>query len=494
MRAGSATFVVLLALAASAAGGCSAVIGGRPSPDDLLPCWIDDGIDPCPAGTRCTADPVTGLGRCAPMCVMGASEVCNNYDDNCDGRIDEPDSPTLCPVGSVCLDHVCQASCQVDADGDGFDTCADSDCDDTRADVNPGAREVCDGLDNNCDGVEDLVTLEICPMGERCLPARGETTPRCLDPDCTNFTDCDAGETCDPTTGNCIAVTSDCRDGGASACTGGERCDVASGVCVQLRDVGQPCTSDVQCGSDRCVPFGALMLPPDLSGAATGMCVNACCDDSHCTPGFRCWAPGNGVRACVPEGMLPISTAVAACSGPTCGGSDVCDARAVPRATGGEISMFVCQPFTPGSSTDTRVSCVQHSDCASGLCVEPLAFGVVPLGEGWCALPCRTSADCDYPINPYVGTFAGDRACGLQPLTSGERLQMCRDFGTTGPGTNGASCSGDGDCRDRYCRDSRCADICCSDADCAVGVEMCAPINRSGWEMRCVARLAAAPP
>ncbi|HCH62435.1 MAG TPA: hypothetical protein DFR83_06500, partial [Deltaproteobacteria bacterium] len=40
-----------------------------------------------------------------------------------------------------------------DGDGDGF--AADEDCDDTRADVNPSAVEVCDGIDNDCDGAID---------------------------------------------------------------------------------------------------------------------------------------------------------------------------------------------------------------------------------------------------------------------------------------------------------------------------------------------------
>jgi len=40
-----------------------------------------------------------------------------------------------------------------DEDGDGFDV--DADCDDTNADVYPGAAEVCDGLDNDCDDVID---------------------------------------------------------------------------------------------------------------------------------------------------------------------------------------------------------------------------------------------------------------------------------------------------------------------------------------------------
>lgn len=40
-----------------------------------------------------------------------------------------------------------------DADGDGYGE--DQDCDDNDATVNPGAAEVCDDLDNNCDGEVD---------------------------------------------------------------------------------------------------------------------------------------------------------------------------------------------------------------------------------------------------------------------------------------------------------------------------------------------------
>ena len=39
----------------------------------------------------------------------------------------------------------------IDADNDGF-TIQDGDCDDQEAGVYPGADEVCDGVDNNCDG------------------------------------------------------------------------------------------------------------------------------------------------------------------------------------------------------------------------------------------------------------------------------------------------------------------------------------------------------
>ena len=50
--------------------------------------------------------------------------------------------------GVPCLS--CVGSTNVDADGDQI--CADLDCDDTNVTVYPGALELCDGLDNNCDG------------------------------------------------------------------------------------------------------------------------------------------------------------------------------------------------------------------------------------------------------------------------------------------------------------------------------------------------------
>ncbi|MCB9797128.1 MAG: putative metal-binding motif-containing protein, partial [Alphaproteobacteria bacterium] len=42
---------------------------------------------------------------------------------------------------------------EVDADGDGVP--AGEDCDDDDAGVYPGATELCDDVDNNCDGAVD---------------------------------------------------------------------------------------------------------------------------------------------------------------------------------------------------------------------------------------------------------------------------------------------------------------------------------------------------
>ncbi len=72
----------------------------------------------------------------------GALEVCNGIDDNCDGQVDEG-----CPTCS-------------DADADTFYAQAGCggpvDCDDSDPAINPAATEVClDGIDNNCDGQID---------------------------------------------------------------------------------------------------------------------------------------------------------------------------------------------------------------------------------------------------------------------------------------------------------------------------------------------------
>ena len=84
----------------------------------------------------------------------GANEVCDEVDNNCDGATDEGVTSTFYRdadsdgFGNV---NDTQEACKV---SDGYSENAD-DCDDANPVVFPCADEVCDDLDNDCDGVTD---------------------------------------------------------------------------------------------------------------------------------------------------------------------------------------------------------------------------------------------------------------------------------------------------------------------------------------------------
>jgi MYXO-CTERM domain-containing protein len=110
----------------------------------------------------------TAIGDCDdtnPAISPDATEVCDalNVDENCNGST-EDDDPTLDLTTRTAWSH--------DLDGDSYGDASDqltqcdrpagyradsTDCDDTRASVNPGATEVCDpdNRDEDCDGAAD---------------------------------------------------------------------------------------------------------------------------------------------------------------------------------------------------------------------------------------------------------------------------------------------------------------------------------------------------
>ena len=215
----------------------------------------------------------------------GATEVCNGIDDNCSGVVDDGLGGTFYP----------------DADGDGFgDTSGattgcdpgdgwvevDGDCDDAEADAFPGNPEVCDEVDNNCDGTVDegqlstfYIDLDADGWGDAASVTEGCTEPAgyssfagdCDDGDASVSPD--ASEVCNEVDDDCDGSIDEAgATGGAAWYTDGD----GDGY-------GDPGSSTVSCAA----PSGTVGndadcddTDPSISPAATEVCneVDDDCD------------------------------------------------------------------------------------------------------------------------------------------------------------------------------------------------------------------------
>ncbi len=147
----------------------------------------------------------------------GATELCDETDNDCDSDVDEDATDTF----------------WLDDDGDGYgdpdattQACSvpagysanDDDCDDADPAAWPGGIEVCDGVDNDCDGDVDVGALD--------------TETFYTDADRDSFGDPDAGEEgCEPESDQ-VENADDCDDGDAGVSPDAEEvCDGVDNNC-----------------------------------------------------------------------------------------------------------------------------------------------------------------------------------------------------------------------------------------------------------------------
>ena len=176
--------------------------------------------DPDPSvGTPChrRADDLLGLRETlGTIATEIAEERCDGIDDDCDGAVDEG----------------------FDLDADGFGRCEGreddgtvrpADCDDTDPHVRPGADELCNGIDDDCDGETD--------PGCSCLPGTERV--------------------CGSSIGRCRPGRQPCVDGAWGRCENaltpiGETCDGVDQDCDGVIDETAPCGPGRMCVRARC--------------------------------------------------------------------------------------------------------------------------------------------------------------------------------------------------------------------------------------------------
>jgi Notch-like protein len=295
---------------------------------------VDDGIAPVPTSCGTGACAATGElvctgGALVDTCAPGApsAEVCDGVDNNCEGSVDEgiAPTPTSCGTGA------CAATGELVCTGGALvDTCA------------PGApsAEVCDGVDNNCDGsVDEGIAPTPTSCGTGACAATGELV-------------CTGG-----------ALVDTCAPGAPSA----EVCDGVDNNCDGSVDEGIAPTP-TSCGTGACAATGELV------------CTGGALVDT-CAPGAPsaevCDGVDNNCDGSVDEGIAPT---------PTSCGTGACAATGELVCTGGAL-VDTCAPGAPSAEVCDGVDNNCDGSVDEGIAPTPTSCGAgncVGAGELTC--------------------------------------------------------------------------------------------------------------
>jgi hypothetical protein len=316
---------------------------------DLGLCDDTDG-DGFPRGDGCGAPRDCDDGD--PAIRPDADEVCNAVDDDCDGSVDEGFGGTVtCGVGA-CLRTA------PECDGGRTDTCM------------PGTptTEICNGVDDDCDGMvdEDFGGAVTCGVGA-CLRTvsacvggmTGTCTPGApaaevcngIDDDCDGLVDEDL-PALNCGVGACRRTVASCFGGAPQTCVPGmpgvEACNGIDDDCDGMVDEDLPPFS---CGVGACARTVVACI-----GGVTQMC----------TPGAPATETCNGVDddcdGMVDEDLAPRSCGVGACL------------RTVPGCVGGMVP--TCTPGAPATEV-----CNGIDDNCDGMVDEGGVCAVAPAND-----------------------------------------------------------------------------------------------------------------
>jgi hypothetical protein len=287
---------------------------------------------------------------------------------------------------STCIPGDPDTSCADDADGDGFTE--PSECENNPA-IRPDADEVCNGIDDDCDGVTDEV-LDVTNLSGCGLGSPIDFV--------TSFTDC----------GSCRSVCSDAR---ANACEGG--------TCVCTNDPARTeCAAGTNCCSVGCV---------DLQTDAThcGLCERRCGLNEVCTTGeCRCGTgPACGAdETCCNGACVDTRTDVTNCGmcNTICGANASCNSGSCACADTSTENWDDCDGDLGmnGNGCESNLNvdeahCGRCNDACSALNGTPTCTG------GNCTIACNAGyGDCDgntrgTGCENELNTLADCGTCGM---------------------------------------------------------------------------------
>jgi hypothetical protein len=316
------------------------------------------------------------------------------------------------------------------------------DCDDARADAKPGAAELCNDLDDDCDGTPDngLGLGEACSAGVGACAQDGVSA--CL-PDGTVGCDAAPGapgvETCNTLDDDCNGVVDD--TGGVEICNGAD--DDCDGETDEGLGVGDACAVGVGacrvegvnvCGDENgLVACGAAEIPavPEVCDGLDNDC-NGTVDDTpegcDCVDGSTV-ACGSDVGQCRPGVQTCVDGRLGPCDGATGPGDETCDAA---------------DNDCNGTVDDRPVACecVDGAERACGSDVGACAAGTQRCADGaWgaCNDTPPAAETCDAVDNDCNGV-TDDRAGDPCECTDGEQRACGTDVGVCAPGTE--TCGG----------------------------------------------------
>lgn len=232
---------------------------------------VDSGEETDPDGDGASAPADCDEGD--PEVHPGATERCDERDEDCDGRVDEGALFTFF----------------ADNDGDGFgdpahatEAClapdgavADAtDCDDSLDTVFPGADERCEGIDNDCDDIVDENVRSLWYLDNDADGYGDENQPV---------------ESCDPPEG-VVATPGDCDDREPASFPGNpEQCEGIDNDCDAQIDEGVTTTYWLDLDADG---YGG----PDFSIEACALPTGYAPTDDDCDDGDSAVSPGDPER------------------------------------------------------------------------------------------------------------------------------------------------------------------------------------------------------